>query len=75
MGQTRNPRRHCLSALSPLDVFIYAPRGEITKSTGVSLPLLQAEDFVFSLKRPPLGAVSFRRFPHYLRVRNVYKNN
>ncbi len=49
MGQTRNPRRHCLSALSPLDVFIYAPRGEITKSTGVSLPLPQTEDFVFSL--------------------------
>ena len=52
-------------ALSPLDVSVnpkksidflrtpalYAYRGEITKSTGVSLTLTQAEDFVFSLTR------------------------
>ena len=43
------PVRHCFSALSPLDVGHYAYRGEITKSTGVSLTLTQAEDFVFSL--------------------------
>ena len=49
MGLTQVPRRHCFSALSPLDVGHYTYRGEITKSTCVSLPLTQAEDFVFSL--------------------------
>ncbi|MBR0302541.1 MAG: hypothetical protein IJQ80_01690 [Clostridia bacterium] len=48
-GKSAAHRRHCLSAISPLDVFIYASRGEITKSTGVSLPLTQTDDFVFSL--------------------------
>ena len=50
MDKSHCPVRHCLSALSPLDVGHYAYRGEITKSTGVSLTLTQAEDFVFSLK-------------------------
>ncbi|MBR0302419.1 MAG: hypothetical protein IJQ80_01060, partial [Clostridia bacterium] len=42
-GKTHDPRRHCLSAISPLDVFIYASRGEITKSTGVSLRLVRVK--------------------------------
>ena len=56
------PVRHCFSALSPLDVGHYAYRGEITKSTGVSLTLTQAEDFVFSLKRYERSSYRFLLF-------------
>ena len=55
MGKSHSPVRHCFSALSPLDVGHYAYRGEITKSTCVSLTLTQPEDFVFSLRWQPRG--------------------
>ncbi len=45
----RNARHHCLSAFSPSTVGNYADDGENAKSAGVSLPLPQTEDFVFSL--------------------------